>query len=199
MGSPRAAGARPVWQPGLVAVRAPRGVLGLSCEADPHPHPIPAHGAVMETVRATDPHDATDLPLNAPDVTVLALFLVFAEISLSSFGGAIAWARIVLVERRGWLGERQFAELLGLCQSVPGPSLVNMAIYLGTRHHGVPGAVAAASGFLLPPLVILLPLGILYEQGAQLEIVRLALHGVAAAAAGMLLATGLKMVQPYWR
>ena len=153
----------------------------------------------MESVRATEPHDASDLPLNAPDVTVLALFLVFAEISLSSFGGAIAWARIVLVERRGWLGERQFAELLGLCHSVPGPSLVNLAIYLGTRHHGVVGAVAAASGFLVPPLAVLLPLGILYQHGAELEVVRLALHGVAAAAAGMLLATGLKMAQAYRR
>jgi chromate transporter len=153
----------------------------------------------MQRVPAMDPGDAGDLPLNAPGVTVLALFLVFAEISLSSFGGAIVWARIVLVERRGWLGERQFAELLGLCQSVPGPSLVNLAIYLGTRHHGVVGAIAAASGFLLPPLVVLLPLGILYQQGAQLEVVRLALHGVAAAAAGMLLATGLKMAQSYRR
>jgi chromate transporter len=153
----------------------------------------------MAGVPAADPHDAHDLPLNAPDVTVLALFLVWAEISLSSFGGAIAWARIVLVERRGWLGERQFAELLGLCQSVPGPSLVNMAIYLGTRHHGVLGAVAAASGFLLPPLLILLPLALLYEQGAQLEVVRLGLDGVAAAAAGMLLATGLKMADVYRR
>jgi chromate transporter len=153
----------------------------------------------MQRVPAIDPGDADDLPLNAPGVTVLALFLVFAEISLSSFGGAIVWARIVLVERRGWLGERQFAELLGLCQSVPGPSLVNLAIYLGTRHHGVVGAIAAASGFLLPPLVVLLPLGILYQQGAQLEVVRLALHGVAAAAAGMLLATGLKMAQSYRR
>lgn len=153
----------------------------------------------MGGVPATDPHDALDLPLNAPNITVRALFLVWAEISLSSFGGAIAWARIVLVERRGWLGERQFAELLGLCQSVPGPSLVNMAIYLGTRHHGALGAVAAASGFLVPPLIILLPLVVLYEQGAQLEIVRMALHGVAAAAAGMLLATGLRMAHVYRR
>ncbi len=153
----------------------------------------------MSSVRVAEPADASDLPLNAPDVSVLALFLVFAEISLSSFGGAIAWARIVLVERRGWLGERQFAELLGLCQSVPGPSLVNMAIYLGTRHHGVVGAIAAASGFLVPPLVVLLPLGILYQQGAQLEIVQAALRGVAAAAAGMLLATGLKMAHAYRR
>ncbi len=153
----------------------------------------------MSSVLVAEPADASDLPLNAPDVSVLALFLVFAEISLSSFGGAIAWARIVLVERRGWLGERQFAELLGLCQSVPGPSLVNMAIYLGTRHHGVVGAIAAASGFLVPPLVVLLPLGILYQQGAQLEIVQAALRGVAAAAAGMLLATGLKMAHAYRR
>jgi chromate transporter len=135
----------------------------------------------------------------SPNITVLALFLVFAEISLSSFGGAIAWARRILVERRGWLSDREFAELLGLCQAIPGPSLVNLSIYLGTRHHGVLGAVAACSGFLFPPLAVLLPLGLLYEQGAQLEIVRTALHGVAAAASGLLLASGIKMALPYRR
>jgi len=153
----------------------------------------------MESVRTTGPADPLDQPLNVANVSVLDLFLVWSEISLSSFGGAIAWARIILVERRGWLGERQFAELLGLCQSVPGPSLVNMAIYLGTRQHGLLGAVAGASGFLFAPLVVLLPLAALYQHGAQLDVVRQALHGVAAAAAGLLFASGLKMAQTYRR
>ncbi|HEY7068368.1 MAG TPA: chromate transporter [Chloroflexota bacterium] len=153
----------------------------------------------MESVRAAALSDPLEQPLNVPNVSVLALFLVWSEISLSSFGGAIAWARIILVERRGWLGDRQFAELLGLCQSVPGPSLVNMAIYLGTRQAGVLGAVAGASGFLFAPLVVLLPLAVLYQHGAQLDVVRQALHGVAAAAAGLLFASGLKMAQTYRR
>jgi chromate transporter len=144
------------------------------------------------------PDSLDDLP-GGRDVSIVALFLVFTEISMSSFGGAIAWARRILVDRRGWLTEREFAELFGLCQTVPGPSIVNLAIYLGTRHHGVVGAIAAASGFLLPPLVVLLPLGILYGQAAHFDAVRAGLQGVAAAAAGMLLATGLKMAQPYRR
>ena len=153
----------------------------------------------MESAQSTGRAEALDDLPGGRDVTVVALFLVFTEISMSSFGGAIAWARRILVDRRGWLTEREFAELFGLCQTVPGPSIVNLAIYLGTRHHGVIGATAAASGFLLPPLVVLLPLGILYGQAAHFEAVRAGLHGVAAAAAGMLLATGLKMAQPYRR
>ena len=153
----------------------------------------------MERAEATDRRDARDQPPSVPSVTLAALFLVFAEISLSSFGGAIAWAQRILVERRRWLTAREFAELLGLCQAVPGPSIVNLAIYLGTRHHGLPGAIAGSLGFLLPPLVVLLPLGLVYAHGAQLEVVRTALHGVAPAASGLLLATGIKMALPYRR
>src|SRR5215210_5934827 len=130
----------------------------------------------MEQTEAREHAAAIDRVPGPPDMTVAALFLVFMEISLSAFGGAIAWARRILVERRHWMTEREFAELFGLCQAVPGPSIVNLAIYLGTRHHGVLGAVAAASGFIIPPLVFLLPIGIVYSQGAQLEIVRTALH-----------------------
>ena len=153
----------------------------------------------MEQAHGPGRADALDDLPGGRDVSIIALFLVFTEISMSSFGGAIAWARRILVDRRGWLTDREFAELFGLCQTVPGPSIVNLAIYLGTRHHGVIGAIAAASGFLLPPLVVLLPLGILYSQTAHFDAVRAGLQGVAAAAAGMLLATGLKMAQPYRR
>jgi chromate transporter len=153
----------------------------------------------MEQAHGPGRADALDDLPGGRDVSIIALFLVFTEISMSSFGGAIAWARRILVDRRGWLTDREFAELFGLCQTVPGPSIVNLAIYLGTRHHGVVGAIAAASGFLLPPLIVLLPLGILYGQAAHFDAVRAGLQGVAAAAAGMLLATGLKMAQPYRR
>jgi len=153
----------------------------------------------MEAPEAMDRRDARGEPPSGRSLTVGALFLAFAEISLSSFGGAIAWARRILVERRGWLTDRQFAQLLGLCQAVPGPNLVNLAIFLGTRHRGAPGAVAACMGFLLPPLVALLPLGILYAQGAHVGAVRDGLRGVAIAAAGLLLASGIKMALQYRR
>ena len=153
----------------------------------------------METANAADARDAPAPAPSAPRPTIAALFLVFAEISLTSFGGAVAWARRILVERRGWLTERQFAELLGLSQAIPGPNIVNLAIYLGTRQRGAAGALAACLGFLLPPLVVLVPLGLLYHYGGQLDLVRSALRGVAVAAAGLLLASGLKMALPFRR
>src|SRR4051812_50177220 len=113
---------------------------------------------------------APDTPRSAPrpiqpgDVTLAALFLAFVEIALSSFGGALAWARRVLVERRGWLGAREFGEMLGLCQALPGPNVVNLSIFLGTRYHGLAGAPVAFGGVILgpppvvpPPPVVVLP------------------------------------------
>jgi chromate transporter len=167
----------------------------LATDTDLH-HSSPVASADAE-VPAVD-HDSSALPGMA-GVTPLTLFLVFAEISLSSFGGAIAWARRILVERRGWLSDREFAELLGLCQAIPGPSLVNLSIHLGTRQCGALGAAAAASGLILSPLVVLLPLAVVYAQGADLGIVRDALRGVAAAAAGVLVATGLRLTWNYRR
>ena len=149
---------------------------------------------------ATDSARSAPRPVQPGDVTLGALFLAFVEIALSSFGGALAWARRVLVERRGWLGAREFGEMLGLCQALPGPNVVNLSIFLGTRYHGLAGAAVAFAGFILVPLlVVLLPLALLYTYGGHLELVRSALHGVASAAAGLLLATGLKMVWPYRR
>src|SRR5215210_1355807 len=132
----------------------------------------------MEQTEAREHAAAIDRVPGPPDMTVAALFLVFMEISLSAFGGAIAWARRILVERRHWLTDREFAELLGLCQAIPGPSLVNLSIHLGTRQCGALGALAAASGLVLAPLVVLLPLVVVYAQGADLGIVRDALRGV---------------------
>ncbi|SRR5581483_269160 len=143
--------------------------------------------------------EAADPSADAPTITLWALFLAFAEIALSSFGGAVAWSRHVLVVRRRWLTEREFAELFGLCQALPGPNVVNLSIHFGTRHHGAAGAAVAFAGFLLVPLIVVLPLVMLYSYGGHLETVRTALRGVAAAASGLLLATGIKLALPYRR
>ena len=55
---------------------------------------------------------------------------------LLGFGGVLPWARRVLVEERAWLSEREFAELLGMCQILPGPNVVNLAVILGARWQG---------------------------------------------------------------
>jgi len=128
-------------------------------------------------------------------ITRWALFLTFAEIGLSGFGGVLPFARRTLVEQRGWLTPAEFAEALGLGQALPGPNVVNMSIAIGNRFHGPVGSVLAFSGLMLPTLGAFLALGALHERFADVAVVERVLHAVAAAAAGLVLATGVKLAR----
>ncbi|MCC6947098.1 MAG: chromate transporter [Bradyrhizobiaceae bacterium] len=127
------------------------------------------------------------------------LFAGFLAISLSGFGGVLPWARRMLVERRGWLNEREFAEALALCQFLPGPNIVNMSIIVGSRFRGVAGALAAFAGLVGVPLLIMMACGALYLRYGELETLRGALVGLAAGAAGLLVAMAVKMTMPLVR
>lgn len=127
------------------------------------------------------------------------LFYGFLAISMSGFGGVLPWARRSLVEQRGWLGECEFAEVLALCQFLPGPNIVNLSIIVGSRFHGVAGALTAFAGLVGAPLLLMLALGALYARYGELEALRGALAGLAAGAAGLLLAMAVKMLLPLLR
>jgi chromate transporter len=135
----------------------------------------------------------------ATPVTLRTLFVTFAEITLSSFGGAMAWAYRILVEKRRWFTAREFAELWSLAQALPGPNIVNVAVFVGMRFQGAAGAVVAFIALVLVPLLIVLPIGGLYAQFGQIDLVRAVLRGVAVVAAGLVIATGLKLAQPFRR
>ena len=64
-------------------------------------------------------------------MTRATLFTGFLKIGLLGFGGVMPWARRVLVEERQWLTEREFAEMIGMCQILPGPNVVNLVVGLG--------------------------------------------------------------------
>lgn len=135
---------------------------------------------------------------DAPPPTVVPtrpeLFLGYVKIGLFGFGGVAAWARRVIVEERRWLTERDYAEVLGLGQVLPGPNVGNAAVMIGRRFHGLPGALLATSGIYAAPLVILIALCLLYDRYGQLPEVAPAMAGIAAAAAGMVIGTAIKMV-----
>jgi chromate transporter len=80
---------------------------------------------------------------------------------------------------------------------LPGPNIVNVAIYVGGRYQGAAGAFVACVGLLLAPLVVVVPLMVLYTQSGDNELVRGTFRGVAAAAAGLMVATSLKVALPY--
>ena len=121
------------------------------------------------------------------------LFKVFTRLALQGFGGVLPVAHRELVERERWLSPQQFVELLTLGQVLPGPNIINIAIVIGDRFFGWRGAVAACAGLLLLPLFIVLGLAIAYQQQAANPAVAGALRGMGAVAAGLVLATAVKL------
>lgn len=121
------------------------------------------------------------------------LFLGYAKIGLLGFGGVAVIARHVIVEERRWLSERDYAEVLGLGQVLPGPNVGNAAIMIGRRFRGLAGALAATAGLYSAPLLILVALAAFYDAFGQDPNVAPAMRGVAAAAAGMVIGMALKM------
>ncbi len=78
-------------------------------------------------------------------VALAALFIAFLKVSLCSFGGGLVWARHIAVEQRRWINEAEFADILSLCQFMPGPNVVGIAVCVGAKLRGLIGAIAAVS------------------------------------------------------
>ncbi|MHB1060140.1 MAG: chromate efflux transporter [Rhodanobacter sp.] len=93
---------------------------------------------------------------------VLAVFLAFLKLGLTSFGGPIAhlgYFREAFVLRRRWIDERAYADLMALCQFLPGPASSQVGIGIGLAKAGLPGALAAWLGFTMPSALALLAFG----------------------------------------
>jgi chromate transporter len=134
-------------------------------------------------------------PLRPPP-TVAELFWGFLSIGVIGFGGVLPWARRMMVEQRRWLTPAEFTDLLGLCQFLPGPNIVNLSVALGSRFRGVPGAVAALVGLISLPMLIVISLGTVYAAYSDHPVVARGATGLAAAASGLVVATALKIAAP---
>lgn len=139
---------------------------------------------------------------DAPKIGPLALFLAFSQLAMSGFGGVLPWAHRTLVERKGWLTQREFVDTLALGQLLPGPNIGNMAVMIGYRFSGYSGAAAAFTGLVAGPFLLMIAAGLAYQAYGALPLVQQALSGMSAVAAGLVLATGLKMaatLKRQWR
>jgi chromate transporter len=142
----------------------------------------------------TVPPPANNTPeAKARSIGPLELFIAFSQLALSGFGGVLPWAHRTLVERRGWLTQREFVETLALGQLLPGPNIANMAVMIGYRFAGYTGSAAAVAGLVGGPFAIMIALGLLYRSYGELPLAQHALSGMSAVAAGLVLATGVKM------
>ena len=108
------------------------------------------------------------------------LFASFSMLALQGFGGVLAVVQRELVEKKKWLTIEEFVEDWAVAQILPGPNVVNLSLMIGDRYLGVRGALVALAALLA---------GV-----AELAQVQGALRGMGAVAAGLITATGLKLV-----
>lgn len=132
-------------------------------------------------------------------VGLAELFTGFLTIGLRGFGGVLPWARRMAVEERGWLDDAECTSLLGLCQVLPGPNVVNFSIAVGSRFGGAAGAAASFAGLIAAPLAIVLLLGVLADRYGELPELAHPIGALGAASAGLVWATALRMVAAHRR
>jgi len=135
---------------------------------------------------------APALPRTQPQ-SLTDLFVSFTVLALQGFGGVLAVAQRELVERKRWMTNEEFVEEWAVAQIMPGPNIINLCITIGGRHFGLRGALAALAGMLLVPMLIVLLLALLHARFADHPGVAGALRGMGAVAAGLIVATGLKL------
>ncbi|MDP2218623.1 MAG: chromate transporter [Hydrogenophaga sp.] len=122
------------------------------------------------------------------------MFWSFTWLALQGFGGVLAVVQRELVEKKRWMTREQFIEDWAVAQIMPGPNVVNLSLMIGGRYFGLPGAVAALAGMLAAPLVVVLLLAVLYGSVAETAMAQNALRGMGAVAAGLITATGIKLI-----
>jgi chromate transporter len=148
----------------------------------PAPNPLPEPAATPQT-----------------QPTLWELFVAFATISLSGFGGVLAWSRRMMVEERKWLTPEQFNETYALCAFLPGGNIINFSVIFGLRIRGAAGSAVAVAGLMGPPVLLVMFVGAIYAHYGDVPALRRMLTGVAAAAVGLLMATVAKMALPLFR
>jgi chromate transporter len=151
----------------------------------PAPGPAPAPSPA--------PHSAL------PQPGLAEFFFSLALISATGFGGVLPFARRLFVEERRWMTVDEFNEVFSFCQFLPGPNIVNFAVVYGARLGGVFGAALGLIAILSPAMVIVIVLGALYDRYGDIAALQRILSGLAAAAAGLIVAVAAKMAVPLFR
>ncbi len=139
---------------------------------------------------------------NSEDVRKVScreLFMAFFSVGIIGFGGVLPWTRRMIVEQRQWLTDEEFVHMLSLCQILPGANVGNLAVCLGARFAGLRGAFSALTGLFLAPFFIVIALAAFYSHFVHVPIVENIFRGVSAAAAGLILSMGIKIMRPICR
>lgn len=124
------------------------------------------------------------------------LFLTFALIGVSTFGGGYAMLPILqreIVEKRGWATEEELTDYYAIGQCTPGVIAVNTATFIGYKYSGIPGAIIATVGLVFPSIVIITVIAMFLTNFAELAIIKHAFNGIRACVCALILHAVLKL------
>jgi chromate transporter len=133
-------------------------------------------------------------PARPQPTSLRDLFLSMTWLALQGFGGVLAVVQRELVEKKRWMTREEFVEDWAVAQIMPGPNVINLALMIGHRYFGLRGALAAVAGMLACPLLVVLALALVHAQFADNPQVAGALRGMGAVAAGLIAATGMRLL-----
>ena len=132
----------------------------------------------------------------------LQLFWSFIQIGMFSFGGGYAAMPLIqgqVVTDHGWLTMSEFTDLITISQMTPGPIAVNSATFVGLKIAGIPGAVVATLGCILPSCIIVTVLAKLYLKYREMDMLQGILGGIRPAVVALIGSAGISILQTaFW-
>ena len=139
---------------------------------------------------------ASGLRLKSNCIMLFDLFITFFKIGLFTIGGGYAMIPLLqreVVERKGWLKDEDFLDLMAIAQSAPGVFVVNMSIFVGYRVRGKRGSVACAMGAAMPSIVIILAIALFAGSYRDNEIVENVFKGIRPAVIALILTPTIRL------
>lgn len=131
-------------------------------------------------------------------VNCWTLFLLFLKIGALTFGGGYAMIALLedaFVERRGWMDQSAFFDMVAIAESTPGPVAINSATYIGYQMCGVPGAVAATVAVCIPSVAVIFLISLFFDQFLSLKWVARAFQGIRVCVVYLILSAGIKLLK----
>lgn len=132
----------------------------------------------------------------------LQLFLSFLQIGALSFGGGYAAIPLIqnqVVETHSWMSMAEFTDLVTISEMTPGPVAINSATFVGIKIAGLPGALAATLGCVLPSCIIVMLIAKLYLKYRDMSLLQGILGALRPAVVAMIASAGVSiLISAFW-
>ena len=128
--------------------------------------------------------------------SLFEIFIAFVKVGALAFGGAYAAMPLIeqqIVNATGWMSFQEFSDLIAIDELTPGPIIINSATFIGMKLAGIPGAVVATIGCIVPACIVSLLLVNLYKRYKQIPLISEMMNCLKSMSVAMIFSTALKI------